>query len=104
MGEEEYNWALRNNLRLSDTADQLYEASWPIVEKTRADMVALAKQIAAAHEVEGRCRWARCRGDRVRQAEWRGAQDRRADAPELCGRWASARRLRAAHGALQRSR
>lgn len=50
MGEEEYNWALRNNLRLSDTADQLYEASWPIVEHTRTDMVALAKQIAAAHD------------------------------------------------------
>jgi uncharacterized protein (DUF885 family) len=50
MGSDEYNWALRNNLRLTDTADQLYDASWPIVEKTRDDMVALAKQIAAAHE------------------------------------------------------
>ncbi|MEJ0037643.1 MAG: DUF885 domain-containing protein [Gammaproteobacteria bacterium] len=50
MGAEEYNWALRNNLRLSDTADLLYEASWPIVERTRAEMVALAKQIAAAHQ------------------------------------------------------
>jgi len=50
MGTEEYNWALRNNLRLNDTADQLYEASWPIVEQTRSEMVALAKQIAAAHE------------------------------------------------------
>jgi uncharacterized protein (DUF885 family) len=50
MGTEEYNWALRNNLRLTDTADQLYEASWPIVEKTRAEMVTLAKQIAAAHD------------------------------------------------------
>jgi uncharacterized protein (DUF885 family) len=49
MGAEEYNWALRNNLRLSDTADQLYEASWPIVEQTRAKMVELAKQIAASH-------------------------------------------------------
>jgi uncharacterized protein (DUF885 family) len=50
FGTEEYNWALRNNLRLSDTADQLYEASWPIVEKTRDDMVALAKEVAATHD------------------------------------------------------
>ena len=50
MGEEEYNWALRNNLRLSDNADQLYEASWPIVEQTRGEMVTLAKQIAATHQ------------------------------------------------------
>ena len=51
FGADEYNWALRNNLRLTDTADQLYEASWPIVEKTRDDMVALAKQIAADRKV-----------------------------------------------------
>ena len=50
FGTEEYDWALRNNLRLTDTANQLYEASWPIVEQTREDMVALAKQIAAAHD------------------------------------------------------
>jgi uncharacterized protein (DUF885 family) len=50
MGEEEYDWALRNNLRLTDTADQLYEASWPIVEQTRSRMATLAKQIAAAHD------------------------------------------------------
>jgi uncharacterized protein (DUF885 family) len=50
MGADEYNWALRNNLRLTDTADQLYESSWPIVEQTRAEMVTLAKQIASAHK------------------------------------------------------
>jgi uncharacterized protein (DUF885 family) len=50
LGTEEYDWALRNNLGVSDTADQLYEASWPIVEKTRGDMVALAKEIAASHD------------------------------------------------------
>lgn len=50
MGEDEYNWALRNNLRLTDTAGQLYEASWPIVERTRSEMVTLAKQIAAAKD------------------------------------------------------
>jgi len=46
MGEEEYNWALSNNLRLSETAAGLYERSWPIVEKTRESMVALAREIA----------------------------------------------------------
>jgi uncharacterized protein (DUF885 family) len=50
LGTEEYDWALRNNLGVSDTADQLYEASWPIVEKTRGDMVTLAKEIAASHD------------------------------------------------------
>ncbi|HVY82707.1 MAG TPA: DUF885 domain-containing protein [Steroidobacteraceae bacterium] len=51
FGEEEYNWALRNNLRLTKTADELYEESWPIVEKTRSEMIALAKQIAADGKV-----------------------------------------------------
>ena len=49
FGAQEYDWALKNNLRLTDTADQLYEAAWPLVEKTRGDMVALAKEIAASH-------------------------------------------------------
>ena len=49
LGTDEYNWALGNNLRLNDTADELYASSWPIVEKTRADMVALAKELAASH-------------------------------------------------------
>lgn len=50
FGTEEYDWALKNNLRLTDSAAQLYEASWPIVEQTRNDMVKLAKDIAAAHK------------------------------------------------------
>lgn len=50
LGAEEYNWALRNNLRLKESADELYATAWPIVEKTRSDMVALAKEIAAAHK------------------------------------------------------
>src|SRR5919198_78790 len=29
MGEAEYNWALKNNLRVDKTAAQLYEESWP---------------------------------------------------------------------------
>lgn len=46
MGEDEYNWALANNLRLSLKAAELYEQSWPIVEKTRESMVQLAREIA----------------------------------------------------------
>ncbi len=48
-GEEAYNWALRNNLRLNTTAAELYEKSLPIVESTRAAMVDLAQQIGASH-------------------------------------------------------
>jgi uncharacterized protein (DUF885 family) len=45
FGEEEYNWALKNNLRMETTAAQLYEAAWPIVEDTRRQMIDLARQI-----------------------------------------------------------
>lgn len=45
LGEREYDWALRNNLRLETTAARLYEESWPIVERTRAEMVALARRV-----------------------------------------------------------
>jgi uncharacterized protein (DUF885 family) len=45
MGEEEYNWALRNNLRLQKTAPQLYDEAWPIVEATQAEMITLAREI-----------------------------------------------------------
>ncbi len=45
FGEEEYNWALKNNLRMDTTAAKLYEESWPIVEDTRKQMVDLARQI-----------------------------------------------------------
>lgn len=50
FGEAEYNWALRNNLRLSGTAAELYAASWPVVTNTQAEMVTLAQQIAVAHK------------------------------------------------------
>lgn len=45
LGETEYNWALNNNLKIDKTAAQLYEESWPIVEETRKEMIALAKEI-----------------------------------------------------------
>jgi uncharacterized protein (DUF885 family) len=52
FGVEEYDWALRNNLRLTETSAQLYDASWPIVEQTSGEMVALAKEIAAARKIK----------------------------------------------------
>jgi uncharacterized protein (DUF885 family) len=45
FGAEEYDWALRNNLRVDTTAAKLYEESWPIVEDTRKQMIDLARQI-----------------------------------------------------------
>ena len=51
FGKAEYDWAIENNLRLDTSASRLYEQSWPIVEQTRADMVALAKEIAAARGI-----------------------------------------------------
>jgi uncharacterized protein (DUF885 family) len=49
-GETEYDWALRNNLRLSSTATELFAQSWPAVEATRAEMITLARAIAASHQ------------------------------------------------------
>jgi uncharacterized protein (DUF885 family) len=45
FGEEEYNWALKNNLRMETTAAKLYEEAQPIVEDTRKQMIDLARQI-----------------------------------------------------------
>jgi len=46
MGEEEYNWALKNNFHITDkSAAQLYEEAWPIVQKTQQQMVELAREI-----------------------------------------------------------
>jgi uncharacterized protein (DUF885 family) len=50
FGEQEYEWALRNNLRMEKTAAQLFDESWPIVEATRASMIALAHEVATAHK------------------------------------------------------
>jgi uncharacterized protein (DUF885 family) len=46
FGAAEYDWAIRNNLKLDTTAARLYDEAWPIVEQTQAAMVALAQQIA----------------------------------------------------------
>ena len=39
MGETEYDWALKNNLRLNKTAAQLYDEAWPIVQATQKEMI-----------------------------------------------------------------
>jgi uncharacterized protein (DUF885 family) len=49
MGEEEYNWALKNNFRVDKTAAPLFDEAWPIVQATQAQMVDLAKKIGASH-------------------------------------------------------
>ena len=51
FGAAEYDWALKNNLKLDTTAAELYEKAWPIVERTQAEMAALARQIAAARGI-----------------------------------------------------
>jgi uncharacterized protein (DUF885 family) len=46
MGQQEYDWALQNNLHLDTTSAKLFDESWPIVEETRRQMVALARDIS----------------------------------------------------------
>lgn len=50
LGETEYNWALANNLRVKTSAAQLYEEAWSVVLRTQQQMVALAREIGAAHQ------------------------------------------------------
>ncbi|HEX8635419.1 MAG TPA: DUF885 domain-containing protein [Pyrinomonadaceae bacterium] len=46
LGEEEYNWALRNNLRMPDTtAGKLFDDSMAIVNATQREMITLAREI-----------------------------------------------------------
>jgi uncharacterized protein (DUF885 family) len=50
-GEAEYDWALRNNLGLQTTAAQLYDEAQPIVDGTRGEMIALARDIAKSQNL-----------------------------------------------------
>jgi uncharacterized protein (DUF885 family) len=50
FGEAEYDWALRNNLRLDTTAGELFSQSWPVVSNTRDAMIALARDVATGHK------------------------------------------------------
>ena len=45
MGEEEYNWATKNNFRIEAPAAQLFDEAWPIVQATQAQMIELARTI-----------------------------------------------------------
>jgi uncharacterized protein (DUF885 family) len=49
FGEAEYDWALQHNLRVTDTAATLFAGAWPVVQGTRAQMIALARQVASSH-------------------------------------------------------
>ena len=51
MGEAEYDWAIKNNLRLNTTAAQLYDEAWPIVQDTQKQMIDLARQIGTQHKL-----------------------------------------------------
>jgi uncharacterized protein (DUF885 family) len=48
LGAAEYDWALKNNLNVNETAAGLYESSWPVVEKTREQLMATAQTVAEA--------------------------------------------------------
>jgi uncharacterized protein (DUF885 family) len=53
FGEEEYNWALKNNLRMPDaTAGKLFDESMAIVNATQEEMVALAREIGRRKALE----------------------------------------------------
>ena len=49
MGEEEYNWALKNNFKIDKTAAQLYDEAMPIVQQTQQQMIDLAREIGQQH-------------------------------------------------------
>ena len=53
MSEDEYNWALKNNLRMPDaTAGKLFDESMAIVNATQAEMVTLAREIGKRKTME----------------------------------------------------
>jgi uncharacterized protein (DUF885 family) len=51
FGEDEYDWALKNNLRVDKTASQLFEESWPVVQATQGEMFKLAREIGKKHNL-----------------------------------------------------
>ncbi|HEV2799049.1 MAG TPA: DUF885 domain-containing protein [Pyrinomonadaceae bacterium] len=53
MGEEEYNWAIKNNLRMPDaTAAKLFDESMAVVNETQSEMVKLAREIGTRKTME----------------------------------------------------
>ena len=51
MGELEYNWALKNNLRVNKTAGELFDEALPIVEGTQKEMIDLARKIGQTRKL-----------------------------------------------------
>ena len=45
FGEEEYNWATKNNFKIDMPAAALFEGAWPIVQTTQVQMINLARRI-----------------------------------------------------------
>ena len=81
LGEGEYNWALRNNLRVDRTAAQLYEDAWSRVERRRTALVDAARALAA----ERRWTLPEDAGEAVRLVLDRLAARDRAAADEVLG-------------------
>lgn len=52
MGEEAYNWAIKNNLKIDKSSAQLYEEAWPIVQATRDEMIKLAREIGQKNNLK----------------------------------------------------
>jgi uncharacterized protein (DUF885 family) len=53
MGEAEYDWALKNNLRMPDaTAAKLFDESMAIVNSTQQEMITLAREIGKKKTME----------------------------------------------------
>jgi uncharacterized protein (DUF885 family) len=53
LGEDEYNWALKNNLRMPDaTAGKLFDEAMAVVSATQAEMVTLAREIGKKKTME----------------------------------------------------
>jgi len=52
LGETEYDWALQNNLRVTETAARLFDESWPIVQATRQQMIELARKVGAEQNLD----------------------------------------------------
>jgi uncharacterized protein (DUF885 family) len=50
LGQAEYDWALHNNLRLDTTASELFVEAEPIIQDSRGQMIALAREVAKAHK------------------------------------------------------
>ncbi len=50
LGQQEYDWALHNNLRLEKTSGELFLEAQPIILESRDQMIALAREIAASHK------------------------------------------------------